>query len=254
MARKTIAEATKKAAVGRVIAKRSTPAEEGRRYGVSAQAVRAWVREMREEVEREAKEAESRAGASTAQGGSTPPAPPGTPPPAAPAGGDPPRKVEAPPAAEGRSEADRLAAARAAAGLPSAAPAAPGGGGPVPSTGAPQSPAAPDIGDDAVVELAGNFIMGFATRGCLFISARKAKIKVKLTPELEALCVLTEKEKAALRPAVPFLAPKIRAFIGSNENIAVGAALTVVGMGLLDRTAAVGAAVRDAVQREGKAA
>lgn len=256
MARKVVAEQNKKAAVSRIVAGRSTSNDEGRRYGVSPQAVRAWVREFRSEVEgaNVGSDKTRREGvhgplqAPAGDGGSQNPPPP---PPASGGTGD------------ERSDAERLKAAQSAAGVAPASPAAPGGVGsgtpgvPASGAGSPGGGAlggAPDIGDEAICEMAGNFIMGFATRGSLFLASRKAKLKVKLTPELEGLCVLTDKEKAALKPAVPFLAPRIRRFIGSNENVAVAAAISVVGMGLLDRTNAVGAAVRAAVEAAPKPA
>ena len=94
--------------------------------------------------------------------------------------------------------------------------------------------------------MAGNTVMGWTTRGVFGYLCFKGKVSLPFRP-FENLCVLTDQEKAGLRPCIPALAPIIRKWVGSNENVALGVAASVLAGGVLSRAGDLLAAVRAAV-------
>src|SRR3990167_7055773 len=220
MGRKAVAEAKKRSIVGAVRSGQVTAADASRRWGFDAQTIRRWMREYPD-------------------AGSTPPSAPAAPTSEAPPGLPP--ALPPPSPGEGGLEA-ALAEALGKKSDPSLPPAA------VP----PQAPGVvvnPTVEDEQLVWMAGNTVLGFGTRGVFFLACRREKVRIRFSKELGDLCVLTEAEKAGLRPTIPFLAPMIREFIGSSKYVALGTALVVVGAAMFDRTLAVSNAVHTAAEK-----
>lgn len=197
----------------------ATIADEARRRNVSKQAIRTWVRiDKREHPE----------------AWEHPDPPEGVDPPA----------VE-PPAAGGQAAA--LAAVGVAPSVDAPSP------GPAVQAQEPERVADPDgttdMDDEAIVRMALNTVMGATVRLPLLVASMKLKTWIDSTPKLNELCVVTDAEFAGIKPAVPFLAPKLRAWIGSNENIALGAAGAMLVQAIMVRLGAVREAVTEAMRK-----
>lgn len=226
MPSKTISNDRKLAAVKRILSGESTASDEARRLNVVVQAVRQWRRKYEAEHPEEKR-----------------PAPPKPPPP-------PPETAPAPEPPEDGG----LNAARAAAGLP---PIAGLGRAPESTPAAPAAPQPPSPSplptsrqedEDLVFFYAGLLVSG-EIRIPLALLTLKKPFKVPMTPELEAQCVLSNGEKEALRPAAPILARKIREWMGSSENAALVGAGVALGLGSVQRFAAVSKAVSEAAEK-----
>lgn len=236
MARKVFTQAQKDACVKRMLAGKSA-ADEARRMGATPQAVRRWrVDYLNAHPEEKPKEPPAASPPPEASPGSSTPAP-------APAQGG------------------GLTAALEAIGVKpdgSTPPVAPSSPLPSPPVGpAPSYSPASSIEDEQLVFMVGSQLMGWSTRGlyALFSSKLPLALWPAFSDRLQSLCVLSDAEKAGLRPCAPVLAPIIRRWIGSNENVALVAAGSVVAGGLFERTMVVKAAVSEAIDRairEGK--
>lgn len=121
----------------------------------------------------------------------------------------------------------------------------------------PQLPAPPtlaplalstELEDMAIVEGAGNQVLGAICRIMIFLWERKAGVTVEVGPRLQRLFVLTDPEKAMLKPASKPLAAKLREWIGSDEKIAYAVGGSTLGQGLVDRAREIGQAIADAAR------
>src|SRR3990167_1840688 len=219
MGRKAVAEAKKRSIVGAVRSGPVTAADPSRRWGFDAQTIRRWMREFPD--------------AGGPPSSASPP--PTSPAPSGPASALPPSPVEG---GLDAALAEALGKKPDASLPPAAVP--------------PQAPGVvvnPTVEDEQLVWMAGNTVLGFGTRGVFFLACRREKVRIRFSKELGDLCVLTEAEKAGLRPTIPFLAPMIREFIGSSKYVALGTALVVVGAAMFDRTLAVSNAVHTAAEK-----
>lgn len=221
MASKVIAQEKKDAAVLRILQGKSTVSDERRRLNVTHEAIRKWRKDyLRRHPEAEPKPLD--------------PAPAPT--------------DHAPsPAPEPVQVDGGLDAARAAAGLPPspAANAAPKVVQPQTQLVGPINLSTTQEDEDLVFFYAGLLVSGEIRIPLLLLTAKKP-YKVVMTPELEARCVLSKGEREALKPACPYLARKIREWMGSSENAMLAGVVTALGFGAVDRITAVMAAVQSA--------
>ena len=122
------------------------------------------------------------------------------------------------------------------------------GAGPAPLP-QPAVPPVPSIlEDEALVWMTGNTVMGVSMRVAWMIGSRKAGVSLPFTP-FERLCVLTEGERAGLRPCVPFLAPLIRKGSGSSKGAALLTAGGILIIGVISRAGEMGAVLRQEMDR-----
>lgn len=254
MTRKAISEATKAAAVKRVLEGKRDAKDEARRLNVTAQAVRSWVR------------AEERAHPRKAAPPGEPPRPPirVTDPSELPPGdsNDPGQQRKDPPEGDrsgdpgaGDVNQERLKAANeiskvAPEGNPSNR---------IPTTtpppGAPEAAIAAAAADDENVTLmAGNTIMNWATKLGTFGTCLYYKTDIEWDDKLEKLARLSDEEKAGLKPCAAHVAPIVREWTGGTKEAALAYAAQLLASGLLTRTMAIRTAVKEAVLESRKTA
>lgn len=268
MASKVISKETKAKAVKRISEGKSDAANEGRRIGVSAQAVRAWVRaSKKDEPENKAAARKAKAAAKDPdqQPVTTSPPPPAgpavappevIPPDTQPSGGGAGASAESetpPPPATPADEVQDVEAALAAEEVEGAEVSEveketpPSEGGDKPES---EEEEDPDFDDRAMVEMVGGLAMGLSTRGGLLFAGWKYKVDLDWDDKrLEDLYVLRPKEIAALKPCFKFLGPKIRELAGSSQTAGLAFAAGIIAQGAFDRFHAIGRVVRDAVKK-----